>query len=254
VTARVDTINRMFYNLAVAVLLLVATGGGNGSRDTGVWMVEGFANFMTSEFCDRRLVKGEIIMNSAVVPSDERVVIVKKLINDEEIELRSGDAFSTKDILKVYISELPSGEEAEHVFEVSGKGVGFQKGGCEGRRSAKNGAVLEVANAQNVPLAIVGAWARGHEEVKLTPSFILKAAPPVAGVPTGKVKPATRVGANASDPIMPFMPRGKMDKKEVQKELHQAKSSAGGECSSDVFVTELYVVIWFCSVWFQIRP
>jgi hypothetical protein len=125
--------------------------------------VQSFASFMMKDFCDRRLVKDEIIMNNPVgSESSDRILIVKKVVNGNEVEVKSGDTYSPKDILKVYISDLASGEEAEHIIEVNGKGVGFKKGGCGGRMTTGNGVALELGDSKFTPIAIVGGTTTEH--------------------------------------------------------------------------------------------
>lgn len=95
--------------------------------------VDSFAQYMMKEFCNRNLEDGEIIMNAAVITSDERHV---RVFLDEE-ELFSGDFYRPGDQLSIMISD----ESGEFLFETNTYGefsaAENEKSavGCQGRRA-----------------------------------------------------------------------------------------------------------------------
>jgi hypothetical protein len=131
----------------------------------------GFSAWMTSDYCDRELKVGNIIMNEEVRESDSRVIEVFR----ENKKLESNrDTFIPGEILTVRISDAGN----QYVFEISGnEEAKFAKGGCKGKRIAdkpKAQLSLPTSNTHD-PVKIVAGWAEGHSTVSLTPVFILLA-------------------------------------------------------------------------------
>jgi hypothetical protein len=131
----------------------------------------GFSAWMASDYCDRELKVGNIIMNEEVRESDSRVIEVFR----ENKKLESNhDAFIPGEILTVRISDAGN----QYVFEVTGnEEAKFVKGGCKGKRIAdkpKAQLSLPTSNTHD-PVKIVAGWAEGHSTVSLTPVFILLA-------------------------------------------------------------------------------
>ena len=113
-------------------------------------LVNGFAEWMTKDFCDRPLgicfqysslaffqmetiffqtEKGEVIMNSFVAESTDRFITVYR----GGKELKSGDTFTPGEMLHVHVSD----GTPQYVLEI--RNGYFPGGGCHGRRiSDKN--------------------------------------------------------------------------------------------------------------------
>lgn len=127
----------------------------------------GFAEWMMTDFCERSLTAGEVIMNDVVIVSDERSL---KVYRNDDQEMLSGDEYYPSEKLQVAISN----NENQFVIETSAGKI--YQGGCNGRRQANKGRVLltlpSAAEAENVVL--VAGWAEGHSQVKLTQPFVLK--------------------------------------------------------------------------------
>lgn len=115
-----------------------------------------FAYWMENGYCDRSVTPGSVIMNEkAVLSVDGRIRVFRG--KNFDIELYSGfDLYSSAEKLRVWL-QLDNGEgESESVivgdedviFEVMGVGGGgqdgFRAGGCSGRRTARQGSILQV--------------------------------------------------------------------------------------------------------------
>ena len=112
---------------------------------------DSFAQWMTTDFCARSLTPGEVIMNQPALTDEERHVILRK---DDNLDdgVANPYSFTNSDNLAVYISDIA--QENEFVFEIQGDGAVFVDGGCQGKRSTKNGAKLDLSQAVG-PFSIV---------------------------------------------------------------------------------------------------
>lgn len=152
--------------------------------------INGFADWMTKDFCRRSMSVGEVLMNAEVTASDERTVLVFR----GEQELHSGDVYVPGEVLEVRVSD----SKPQYVLEVIGPASAqFTAGGCDGTRiankpraelnlpieiSAKDSkdAKLQEEESQEEleddgdgSVKIHVAWATGHSTVYLSPDFIL---------------------------------------------------------------------------------
>lgn len=138
-----------------------------------ITIIHSYARWMTTDFCERKLVVDEIIMHSAVVYSDECVVKVFR----DSIELKSGDNYRPNDKLTVVLSKSIPNRQHVFVIEDSETNVGmFPGGGCNQRRSVEDSASLIVSSEilnNSSPIKIIAGWAYSYETVKVTASFIL---------------------------------------------------------------------------------
>lgn len=146
--------NSLVFTLLVGVALLLPFGNG-------------FAAWMTKDFCDRQLEEGEIIMNEKAILTNERFV---RVFRDDQ-ELVSGKTvYVPSEVLTVQISD----STGQFVLEASH--AEFVGGGCKKKnRVNKNHAVLKMPESGSVNVSIKGGWAMGHQEVHLTPHFLLVA-------------------------------------------------------------------------------
>ncbi len=137
--------------------------------------VDGFAKFMTTEYCSRAIEIGSVIMGEAMIASDQHRVIVQR---GSDI-LDSGSVYVPGEELLVTITK----GARQYVFE-STNGL-FKEGGCYGMRIS-NGVTavlqtptIEENNASGLSdISVVAAWANGYGTVKLSPIFTLIAAAP----------------------------------------------------------------------------
>lgn len=104
-------------------------------------------------------------MNEKAILTNERFVRVFR----EEEELVSGKTIYVPDeVLTVQISD----STGQFVFESSH--AEFIGGGCKKKnRVNKNHAVLKMPESGTVNVTIKAGWSMGHQEVHLTPSFLL---------------------------------------------------------------------------------
>jgi len=116
----------------------------------------GFASWMTSEFCDRALTDGEIIMNQPAFLSDERRV---QLFRSDGTEVLA-DQYVPLEMLTVRLSDT----SGQFVFETSN--AQFVGGGCDGHRIAKDKSFVQMPESGSV--SIMAGWAMGHQQVQLT--------------------------------------------------------------------------------------
>lgn len=122
---------------------------------------ESFAAWMTKDFCDRKLVVDEVIMNQAVVLSAERQIKVFRGSTELKSEI---DQYIPGEELSVTLTDMG---KSQHVFETS-PNARFQNGGCEGTRIAKSPALLTVSNEKdNNPLTIVAGLMCKSEMTRL---------------------------------------------------------------------------------------
>ncbi|RYG63556.1 hypothetical protein EON64_15705 [archaeon] len=122
---------------------------------------------MTTDYCSRSLVVGQIIMNEEVTQSDDRVIEVYR--GNEQ--LQSGASYTPGEALTVKISDA----QKEYVFEAWG-GATFTGGGCAGRRIANKPSaeiVMPTALPEEGQVKIAAAWAPGHVAVLLSRDFVL---------------------------------------------------------------------------------
>jgi len=93
---------------------------------------QAFASWFVTDFCERKLEIGQVIMNSIVADSEERIVKVYR----EDRELNSGDVYIPGERVKIHISN----NQDQYVFEA--KNAIFEKGKCGGVRTDKDGGYL----------------------------------------------------------------------------------------------------------------
>jgi hypothetical protein len=118
---------------------------------------------MEKDYCDRSLKEGEIIMNNEAVADSERLIRIYR----HDTELSMNDPYVTGETLTVKISD----STGQICFEATG--AQFVGGGCEGRRSSKKEAQLQIAPDAYEDIVIWAGWATGHSTVRITPSFVL---------------------------------------------------------------------------------
>ena len=109
-------------------------------------LVDSFASWFVKDFCYRKLVKGTVIMNSLTLESDERWLRVFK----DNVELKSGYELSGGESLEVRISNA----QDQYVFESNVNG--FIDGGCDGKRTDRDGSIFKVPDT---PSSQVLIWA-----------------------------------------------------------------------------------------------
>jgi len=130
----------------------------------------GFADWLASQYCDRPLVAGEVIMNQEVELSSDRTILVYR----DGIEIKSGDEYILGEKLTISITELK--KTNQYMFE-SSTNAKFEGGGCDGIRSAKTKPTLILPSIMSADsdnkVTIVSGWAYGHETVYITEPFIL---------------------------------------------------------------------------------
>jgi hypothetical protein len=130
---------------------------------------EAFASWMTSDFCDRQLKAGEVIMNEEVQLSDDRHI---EVFRDSQPLISNKDAFILGEVLTVKVSNPLN----QYVYEISGNSEAkFLKGGCKGKRIAdKPQVILQAPETNNDdPVNIVIGWAEGHGTVSVSRTFTL---------------------------------------------------------------------------------
>lgn len=126
----------------------------------------GFADWMTSDFCDRGLAVGEVIMNEAVIVSKERTV---KVYRNDDQEVKSGEEYYPGENLQIAISSI----ENQFVIETSGGKI--YNGGCNGKRQSNKGRVLWMMpkGDKAVEVSAYAGWAEGHSQVFMTEPVVL---------------------------------------------------------------------------------
>jgi hypothetical protein len=130
---------------------------------------EAFASWMTSDFCDRQLKVGEVIMNEEVQLSEERHI---EVFRDSQRLTSDKDSFILGEVLTVKVDNPLN----QYVYEVSGNSEAkFLKGGCKGKRIAdKPQVILQTPETNNNdPINIVVGWAEGHSTVSVSHTFTL---------------------------------------------------------------------------------
>ena len=130
--------------------------------------VDGFASWMTTDFCRRTLQVGEIIMGEEVLLSEDRWVEVYR----GPVALKSNqDLAIPGESLLVKINN-PSNQ---FVYEVRGnRDAKFLKGGCDGKRVAdQKETLLEIPATNRDNIEIVAAWAEGFSVVRVSNPFVL---------------------------------------------------------------------------------
>merc|ERR1711871_1813435 len=129
--------------------------------------INSFATWFVSDYCNRPLSPGSIIMNNEAINDNERYIQVYR----DNIELHSGDSYILGETLIVKLSV----NQGQSVFEV--QNAKFDSGGCSGSRSASRESKLIIDDIQNNEnknnIYIKGAWATGHSTVHITSDFVL---------------------------------------------------------------------------------
>lgn len=166
-------------NLVALVLLAVASQ---------LPLASSFAEWMLTDYCSRRLVVGQVIMNEEVIESTDRTVDVFR----GEEQLPPGSPFVLGETLAVKISNPLK----EYVYEVNG-GATFEDGGCDGKRAANQPKVvmhLPTTPSPSGSISIIVAWAAGHAQVRLSKPFVLSnpslETPALSTKPEQEEKPA----------------------------------------------------------------
>lgn len=124
-----------------------------------------FATWFVSDYCDRELNAGTIIMNNEAINDKERSVLVYR--GNEE--LKSGSYYIPGETLNIKLSD----HKGQYVFEV--KNGKFINGGCAGAtRSASRDTQLMIDDNETNDIHIKAGWTTGHTTVRITSSFVLK--------------------------------------------------------------------------------
>lgn len=108
-------------------------------------------------------------MNSVVESSSERSI---RVFRDDQ-ELKPHDIYKPGEKLLVQLSD----EGDQFAFEVrsmNGIDIGFEKGGCNGKRSDKKRSYLNIPENAEGQVVVWAGWSRGHSVVTLTEDFILE--------------------------------------------------------------------------------
>ena len=137
--------------------------------------VQSFASWFVKEYCNRKLVEGEIIMNNEVLEDDSRSIKVFR--NNQELQ-SSIDSYIPGEELIVTISDKAGG--IQYVFETTPPAK-FIGGGCENDvriAPSTHAKLLMPTESTGDSIRVWGGWAAGHEAVKLIKDFILS--PPEA--------------------------------------------------------------------------
>ncbi len=132
--------------------------------------VQSFASWFVKEYCNRKLVEGEIIMNNEVLEDESRSIKVFR--NNQELQ-SSIDSYVPGEELIVTISDKAGG--IQYVFETTPPAK-FIGGGCENDvriAPSTHAKLLMPSESAGDSIRIWGGWATGHEAVKLIKDFIL---------------------------------------------------------------------------------
>lgn len=140
---------------------------------------EGFAMYMTQEYCHVPIEAGVTIMGTPVVDSADRYVQVKSSSTSQAIA--EGALVDSLSDLVVSLSTPPGVRPSTNVvLEVRSQHVQFVDGACGGKRSLKTGN-LELksldqeplpADFQHINVTIVAAWATSYSSgVKKTSDY-----------------------------------------------------------------------------------
>jgi hypothetical protein len=143
----------------------------------------GFANWLTTDFCDRSLVVGEVIMNEVIVYSELRSI---KVLRDGS-DISSSGLYYPGEKLTVQLSDTTK----QYVIETANGQI--ENGGCEGRRIAdKNNIILVMPelDADGSEVSVWAGWADGHSQVSITEALKF--------VPTKLTKPPVGSGVGRS--------------------------------------------------------
>eukprot|EP01038_Epipyxis_sp_PR26KG_P004150 gene4150-5910_t len=135
---------------------------------TNFLIINSFSSYLTSDYCDRSLEVGTIIMGKTVDIDSERVV---KVFCNGQL-LNNGDEVQDRDELKIELEP----KSFQMVIEVHGN-QSFVDGRCINKnRTNKNGAAIIIKSTdQNEFIGIVIGWAKSFSSgVKVTPEFNLK--------------------------------------------------------------------------------
>ena len=141
----------------------------------------GFASWFAQEeqYCGREMKAGEIIMNNAVEPSEDRSV---QLFRGSE-SMVSGASYLPGETLTVVLSDV----SAQFVIETTAGA--FEEGGCNGRRVISSPAKLTMPSDGSSDVRIWAGWAFGHSTVMISSSVVLKGS---GAVPEEKAKASSR--------------------------------------------------------------
>lgn len=124
-----------------------------------------FSQWMTTDYCDRPIKVGTLIMNEAAIESDEISLSVFR--NEEQLEDNSKYSPGETLVVKINLSK-------NTVIET--ENAKFERGGCEGTRvvnKASANLLLPLGLEASNPVIIRAAWAEGHNTVKISKDFIL---------------------------------------------------------------------------------
>jgi hypothetical protein len=131
--------------------------------------VQSFASWFVKDYCNRKLVEGEVIMNNEVLEDESRSLKVFR--NNQELQSNI-DSYVPGEELIVTISDKSGG--IQYVFETTPPAK-FISGGCENevRIVPTTHAKLLIPTEYTESIRVWGGWATGHEAVKLIKDFIL---------------------------------------------------------------------------------
>ena len=129
--------------------------------------VDGFAVWMTKDFCHVNMEVGEVIMGDLVEESGARAISLLR-VHENGTETRvDGPYYEHGDKLIARIDD----SSGQFVIE-SSAGI-FEGGGCEGRRISSNDAILNMPSSGNTTVSVKAGWALGHAQVMITKPVIL---------------------------------------------------------------------------------
>lgn len=138
-----------------------------------VQKIEGFANYMTNNFCYLPSDVGTMVMGYSIIENDQKKISIE--VNGELVN----EGFEIDGSEEIKISLNPPSQQS--VLEIVSGFASFENGSCVGKkRKLKNGKLV-VHFDPEVPVSdieIIGLWAEGYTSVKRSPGFILKVKTP----------------------------------------------------------------------------
>ena len=159
----------------------------------------GFAEWMLKEFCHIDIMVGAVIMNEeAELSLDRSLTVLRKVGDGRFVALAEKDSYIYGETLYVKLSDT----EGQFVLDVSTKNAEFANGGCEhGQRTNKDNAALVMPSDEEEAedVHIQGAWALGHQKVRITPTIILQPQDPSGHVPKLQLHDSTDLHEGDSD-------------------------------------------------------
>lgn len=127
-----------------------------------------FATHLTRDHCDREMKSGVVIMGKETLYSTEKKLLIYR---DSEL-LQNGEYFVAGDELTVKIEP----KSFQIVLEISGGFKFADNSPCDGTRSNKNGAIINIPHGDHGPnnITVIGVWAKSYSGgVKITEAISL---------------------------------------------------------------------------------